>query len=66
MHHIDPYMINETNWIACVDGRRDEKIFSWKRGVKRFLNELGILHFVTQVVDTFKARSLETPIAQSK
>ena len=54
MHHIDPHMINKTNWIACVDGRRDEKIFSWKRGVKRFLNELGILHFVTQVVDTFK------------
>ena len=66
MHHIDPHMINETNWIACVDGRSDEKIFSWKRGVKRFLNELGILRFVIKVADTFKERSLETSIAHSK
>lgn len=32
MHHIDPHMINGTNWLACVDGYRKEKVFLWKQG----------------------------------
>ena len=38
MHHIDPHLLNEKSWIACVDGKRKKRVFDWKIGTRKFID----------------------------
>jgi|WetSurMetagenome_2_1015567.scaffolds.fasta_scaffold46594_3 hypothetical protein len=40
MHHIDPHQIKGNEWIACVDGKTQIKVFDGKTGVDRMLRKL--------------------------
>ena len=37
MHHIDPHPLNEGDWIACVDGKKNKIVFDLKAGASRIL-----------------------------
>lgn len=52
MHHIDPHLMSEANWIACVDGKDEGKTlsFSWKKGGIRILGKLRLKELVKKLL----------------
>jgi len=40
MHHIDPHHVKGKEWIACVDGKTQIKVFDGKTGIDRMLRKL--------------------------
>ncbi len=43
MHHADAHELREGDWIACVDGNRQRRVFNGRAGVRRIASLAGLM-----------------------